>query len=113
VIWPPLFIVLYLWAFWYAYILVMGVYRAHLAGRLTKFTLALAMPAVIVGYAMDILCQYTVATLVFLDLPAKDEHLVTTRLQRYIADGIGWRAKAATWVCDHLLDVFDPKGNHC
>ena len=104
---------LYLWAFWYAYILVMGVYRAHLAGRLTKLTFALAMPAVVVGYAMDILCQYTVATLVFLDLPASNEHLVTDRLQRYVADGIGWRSQLSDWICSNLLDVFDPKGNHC
>jgi hypothetical protein len=105
--------ILYLWAFWYVYILVMGVYRAHMAGRLTKLTLLLAMPAVVFGYLMDIVAQYTLATVFFLDLPSQGEHLVTDRLKRYIAQGTGWRSAKAKWICDHMLDVFDPTGEHC
>ena len=106
-------VILYLWLFWYAYIIVMGMYRAQLQGRLKGVVFALALPAVIIGYAMDIITQYTLATLIFLDLPESNEHLVTDRLNRYIADGTGWRATVANWVCTHLLDVFDPSGNHC
>lgn len=106
-------VILYLWLFWYAYILVMGLYRAKLQGRLFGVVQVLALPAIVIGYAMDILTQYTLATVFFFDLPAKGEHLVTARLQRYIARDNGWRAVKAQWICNHLLDVFDPTGNHC
>lgn len=102
----------YLWAFWLAYILVMGLYRAHLNGRLTTLTYSLAMPVLVIGYVMDVIAQYTFATVFFLDLPARGEHLVTDRLKRYSA-GSGWRKSKADWICTNLLDVFDPTGNHC
>ena len=102
----------YLLAFWYVYILVMGIYRAHLAKRLHGAVLALCMPAVVLGYLMDVLANLTIATLVFLEPPR--EWLVTKRLQRHIAAGArSWRGRIATVVCDNLLDVFDPTGNHC
>jgi hypothetical protein len=104
-------VALFLWVFWYAYILVMGLYRAHLAGRLTRFTYALALPALLVGYAMDVLANLTIASIVFLEPPR--EWLVTDRLKRHIARGTGWRAVKAEWICTHLLDVFDPRGDHC
>ncbi|GAB3188560.1 hypothetical protein GCM10027292_17590 [Hydrogenophaga aquatica] len=106
-------VILFLWVFWYAYILVMGLYRAHLAGRMTRFTYFLSFPALLAGYVMDVVAQYTLATVFFLDLPKRGEHLVTDRLKRYIAQGSGWRAAKAEWVCTHLLDIFDPTGNHC
>ena len=89
----------------------MGVYRAHLAGRLNKFTLVLAFPVVILGYAMDILANWLIAPIIFLDLPR--ELLVTSRLIRYQTEDSGWRAKLSFYICEHLLDVFDPTGNHC
>jgi hypothetical protein len=104
----------FLWVFWGLYVLVMGIYRAHLAKRLTPVTTALSLPFVLLGYAMDVLTNITVASLVFLEPPR--EFLVTTRLQRHIASTYargGWRKRLATWVCDHLLDVFDPTGDHC
>lgn len=104
---------LYLWLFWYAYIVVMGLYRAHLDGRLPRVGYVLGAPALAVGYLMDVLAQYTIASLVFLDLPRRGEWLVTSRLQRYIAHDTGWRAAKARWICDNLLDVFDPSGDHC
>lgn len=106
-------VILFLWVFWYAYILVMGLYRAHLARRLSPFAYALAFPALLVGYVMDVVAQYTLATVFFLDLPKRGEHLVTDRLKRYIAFDRGWRQKKANWICTHLLDIFDPTGNHC
>lgn len=107
-------VVLFLWAFWGLYVLVMGIYRAHLAKRLTRVHMVLGLPFVALGYAVDALANFTVASVVFLEPPR--EWLVTTRLQRYInaPSAVGaWRTRIATWVCDHLLDVFDPRGNHC
>ena len=107
-----LYAVLYLWVFWYAYILVMGLYRAQLQGRLKGFVFVLALPAVILGYVMDIVCNLTLASVLFLDPPR--QWLVTKRLQSYIKDCPGtWRGRLAAWVCHNLLDYFDPTGRHC
>lgn len=105
-----LYAILFLWLFWAVYVLVMGIYRAHLARRLTPVTMALGLPFVAIGFAMDVLANITVASVVFLEPPR--EWLVTDRLQRHIKRG-RWRGALAGWVCDHLLDVFDPKENHC
>lgn len=104
-------LLIYLWLFWYVYILVMGLYRAHLGGRLNKLTYALAAPALVVGYAMDVVANLTVASALFLEWPR--ELLVTSRLQRHNRGGSGWRKHLADWICTHLLDYFDHTGNHC
>lgn len=102
---------LYLWFFWGMYVLVMGLYRAHLDKRLTKVTYCLAAPWLFVGVTVDVLANLIIAPVVFLDPPR--EWLVTARLKRYIKQGVGYRANLANAICNHLLDVFDPKGNHC
>lgn len=104
-------IALYLIIFWYAYILVMGLYRAHLAGRLNNFTFVVALPALVVGYIMDIIANIFIASFVFLEPPR--ELLVTARLQRYIKGPTTWRRDRAFWICHTLLDYFDPSGKHC
>jgi hypothetical protein len=102
---------LYLWIFWGFYVLIMGLYRAYLTGRLSLLSKILGAPFFIVGYLMDVLCQMTIASLLFMELPA--ELLVTTRLTRHLRDGSGWRYDFASWVCQHLLDPLDPSGKHC
>jgi hypothetical protein len=101
----------YLYAFWCIYVLVMGIYRAHLARRLAGLNRILGFPVVLLGYAMDVLANLTLATLIFCDRPR--EWLVTDRLIRYRDFDIGWRGELAAWICDSLLDPFDPTGNHC
>lgn len=112
-----LYTALYLYAFYAFYIIVMGVWRAKLSGRLswakTPYTYALCLPFVVIGLLMDVVAQYTIACLIFLDIPKPGEHLVTDRLQRYVAQRYGWRCRWAHWVCDNLLDIFDPTGEHC
>lgn len=105
-------LITYLWMFWGFYVLVMGIYRAHLDNRLTKVTLCLGLPFVVVGYVIDVSVNLTVASIIFLEPP--QELLVTSRFQRYVTRTPNtWRGRAATWVCENLLDVFDPTGNHC
>lgn len=103
---------IFLWVFWALYVLVMGIYRAHLKKQLRGLTFIMSVPLVAIGLAVDVFAQYTLACIFFLDLPRRGEHLVTARLQRYSA-GSGWRKIKADWVCTHLLDVFDPHGDHC
>lgn len=106
-----LFVIAFLWAFWAMYVLVMGIYRAHLAHRLVGLNRVMALPVVAVGYAMDVAANWIIAPLVFLDRPR--EALVTSRLIRYKRDGSGWRYRVANFICERLLDVFDPTGDHC
>lgn len=101
----------YLYAFWCAYVLVMGIYRAHLSQRLVGLNKVLALPVVGFGYLMDVAANLFIAPLVFLDRPR--EALVTARLIRYKRTDTGWRNRLATFICEHLLDVFDPTGDHC
>jgi hypothetical protein len=106
-----LFIIAYLYAFWCAYVLVMGIYRAHLAKRLVGFNKVLAIPVVVIGYVMDVAANWIIAPLIFLDWPR--EALVTSRLIRYKREDNGWRCQLATLICDGLLDPLDPTGDHC
>lgn len=101
----------FLWAFWGMYVLVMGIYRAHLSHRLKGLVLVLSLPFVAIGYLMDVFANMTVASIVFLEPPR--EWLVTDRLQRHMQKSTGWRFWLAKYICDHLLDVFDPSGDHC
>jgi hypothetical protein len=111
----------------------MGIYRAHLAKRLGPVTFCLSLPFVALGLAMDALAQFTFASAIFWQWPhltfaprvftfwgqafvvrvPSGDWLVTARLQRYVAQGSGWRFTIANWVCNNLLDVFDPSGDHC
>ena len=111
-VYTALSVVLFLWAFWGLYVLVMGLYRAHLARRLNRFTTVLGLPFVIAGFSVDVLANITVASIVFVEWPR--EWLVTDRLQRHIrTPQSAWRTRLASIICDHLLDVFDPSGDHC
>lgn len=106
-----LLVPLYLWVFWYAYVLVMGLYRAHLDKRLGPIAYVLAAPVLVVGFALDVIANATIAWIVFLDRPR--ELLVTRRLKRYMAGRDSWRQRLAHAVCSRLLDPFDPTGRHC
>lgn len=99
------------WSLWVLYVLVMGLYRAKLAGRLSKTAYVLGWPFFALGLIVDIIVNMTVACVLFLEPPR--ETLVTSRLQRHIKHGRGWRFGLASWICSHLLDPFDPTGSHC
>ena len=105
-------VALYLYAFWLLYILVMGLYRAHLAGRLGRLATALALPAVVLAYLVDLLANWTIAALLFRELPRHPLELVTDRLGRYL-NGSGYQRRWAVWLCTTLLDPLDPTGQHC
>ena len=101
----------YLWIFWGLFVLVMGLYRAHLEKRLSVYAYVLGAPFLAAGYIIDVVANLVIATSVFMELPK--ELLVTDRLTRYNEGNYGWRSKVAKFVCENLLDVFDPSGKHC
>lgn len=101
------------WGLWYLYVLVMGFYRAKLAGKLTVVAFTLAMPAIFIGFLVDLLTNWSIASLWFREWPRRPLELVTDRLTRYQANGPGWRHDNAAWICANLLDYFDPHDTHC
>lgn len=103
----------WLLGFLYLYVLVMGVYRAHLGGHLRRYHYVLFAPAVAIGWLVDLLSNWTLAIVIFMDLP--QERLVTGRLKRYrkTLHADHRNRRIAEWLCDHVLDVFDPRGDHC
>jgi hypothetical protein len=109
----PVVIAVWILCFWYLYILVMGLYRANMDKRLSGLTLWLAYPAVAVGYFVDLISNWTIASILFLEPPRFLTELVTDRLSRYIKSGTGYRKAWAMWICQNLLDFFDPRGSHC
>jgi hypothetical protein len=64
---------------------------------------------------IDAALHFVVGSAVFCDLPVRGELLLTARLKRYHGPAYAgsWRANIAEWVCEHLLDQFDPRGKHC
>lgn len=131
-----LYTVLALLVFWHGFIHAMGLYRAKLQGRLVGLSLIMAVPVVVVTFVLDVLIQFTIASLVFWQWPKGlgferrevvidwaaipvpwpvGDWFVTHRLRRYITggDAIGWRYRWAFSICHYLADPFDPTGAHC
>lgn len=71
-----------------------------------------ATAVVLAAIVLDAVFHFVVGTALFLDRPR--ELLLTKRLKRYLTGAAGERRqKVAAWICEHLLDPFDPSGSHC
>jgi len=99
-----LYTFLSLYALWLSYVLTMHI--IHKWDTLPMASKVLGFPAAAFAYLFDIFLNWTVCTVIFLDWP--QEKTITERLHRYRR---GWRGAVARWVCNHLLNPFDPK--HC
>lgn len=107
-----LLLLAYVWGGWAIYVLVMAIYRLHLAKKLTMVGYVLAAPFAVVGLALDVLGNFTLCWILFLDRPR--QWTITSRLKGYIAQGRGWRHDVACWICRNALDPFDAQGGaHC
>lgn len=108
-----IYTVFFLYTFFALYVLVMGIYRAHLDGTLTKGGYIIGGPWVVLGAVVDFVANMTIFSVLFLEFP--QEALVTSRLQRHLkeTDPDHWRYKISKTICTKLLDYFDPRGRHC
>jgi len=97
------------YALWIFYLAVMNLKRAKDAGQLTTTAKALGYPVLIVGYLLDCFVNFTVMTVLLLEIP--QETTVTSRLSRHLNEGGGWRKAIAAWAAP-LLNPFDPSGAH-
>lgn len=115
----PLYALGSLWLLWACYVIVMGLRRAQLQGRLSLTAKVLGAPWLLLGIALDWLINWTIAAAFFREWPQGPKELVTQRLARYLKDeGQDYttriRKHRAGIICRHLLDVFDPNPQgHC
>ena len=97
-------------ASWVLYLAVMNLARYR--DRMHPVAKAHAYALLGFALAVDLVLTVVVGTLLFLDWPR--ELTLTARLKRYHAEAAGtWRDSVARWICQHLLDQFDPDGDHC
>lgn len=107
-----LLLLTYVWGGWAIYVLVMAIYRLHLAKKLTTAGYVLAAPFAAIGFALDVMGNFTLCLLLFMDWPR--EWTITGRLKRYLRGQKGWRYDVACWICTNALDPFDAQdGAHC
>jgi len=69
--------------------------------------LVAALPAL----ALNVVLNYTLLAFISWDWPRKGEYTFSKRLERLVLD-TGWRGIAAWYIARHLLDPFDPDGQH-
>ena len=98
------------YALWCHYVTVMALKRAKDAGTLSTAALVLGAPIAVTGIVLDALINIVVCTVILMEFPR--EWMVTSRLSRHKRAG-GWRGVIAAWICENLLDAFDPDGCHC
>lgn len=92
---------------WLLFLAVMALnWRWHALPKVVK---ALALPAVIVSVALDVLFNVTIGTVLFLEFPR--QWTFSQRVGSY-KRRIDWRAPLAQWICSNLLDPFEA-GGHC
>ena len=70
------------------------------------------LPLLVTMVVVDVLMNWTLFTLITLDLPR--EAFVTSRMKRYRAQTtVNWHSRLATFICTKLLNPFDPTKHHC
>lgn len=94
---------------WVLYLAVMNLKRVKDAQGLHRNALVLGTPLLLVGYLLDTILNWTVMTIVLLELPR--ETTVSARLKRHNTDKGGWRLSVVRWF-ETILDPFDPSGDH-
>ena len=94
---------------WLLFLAVMNL-KAH-RDTLHPVAKAHAYLLLAVGLVVDLALTVVVGSILYLDPPR--EWTLTGRLKRYRAGPDDWRKILATWICEHLLNQFDPGGNHC
>lgn len=99
-----------LYALWIAFLAIMNLQRAHLAGTLGPVAFGFAVPLLFAGYVLDVAVNLTLATLVFWDTPK--EWTLSERLTRLIREGTDRRQRMARAVLRTFCEPFDTTGQH-
>jgi|WetSurMetagenome_2_1015567.scaffolds.fasta_scaffold594886_2 hypothetical protein len=105
---------------WIYYTAIMRLVEVRRAGLLdekkNRFLFGLAGINIVIGIILDVLLNWTVGTIILLELPK--EALTTDRLCRWYESAstreidVKWRKPIAAWVGAVLLDNIDVSGKH-
>jgi glycerol-3-phosphate acyltransferase PlsY len=98
---------------WVLYLAVMNL-RSNLL-KMGPVARAHGYALLLIAVPLDWLVNVIIGSLLFWDRPANWKELLTGRLKRYHLAPVRdtWRGALAEWICTHLLDPFDPSGDHC
>lgn len=77
---------------------------------LTRWELWLGTYLLTRGVLLDVLVNCVHTSIYLLEWP--QETLVTTRINRHVATGSGWRYKRCLYIREQLLNNLDPRGTH-
>lgn len=108
-----LVILLYIWAlyvFFLAYVTIMVAKRNDRLARAPLIVRFAAYATLAVGASLDVVFNFTLGSLVFLQLPSLRRPTFSQRCADLRIDS-GWRGRAARWVCDGWLNLFADE--HC
>lgn len=106
----PLAIYLFILVCWVFYLAVMHLSQNQDRASLPPSVKIHAYAALAVGYTLDLVLAWIIAPVLFLSIPK--ELTFTAALKRH-KTAPNWRSGVATWICDRLLNPFDPLGRHC
>lgn len=95
---------------WVWYRAVMWIKKRRNALKGNKLEYGIAWLFVLCFAIADGVYNLTIGTLIFRQWPK--EFYFTSRLKRN-KQGSGWRKSLAIWICEELLDKYDPSGEHC
>jgi len=79
--------------------------------KLRPWMKAYYLPIGVVFGALDIAINFTIGSVLFLQLPSFQHVTLTRRMVAIKAGPDGWRKTIATWICGNLCDVFQI--GHC
>lgn len=99
--------IIYAYILWLLFLAVMALKAAW--PRLPLVVRSIAIPAVLVAVAMDVLFNITIGAVLFLEYPKQWTFSQRVGSYKKRAD---WRAPLASWICANLLDPFEA-GGHC
>lgn len=94
---------------WVLYVAIMSI-KEHRKTMHPFAKLNAYLALVLFAYPWDVVMNLLVCA-AFLRWPR--DWLLTGTLKRAINTERNWRETAASWICTHLLNQFDPSGKHC
>ena len=98
---------------WYLFVIVMAAKRARARdGGLPWPIWVLVAPALVLGFAVDIVLNCTLFTLLYLRAPNPRRLTVSARLKHSLKHDRGWRRHVAEWCDDHLIGPMAPDHLH-
>ena len=98
---------------WVYFVAVMHLKHMKDDGKLTGGVKVMGYPALAVGLVLDLIVHLIIGTVIFIELPDRNEWTLSARLWRLSNDPRpSWRRTLALFLRRSILDPVDPSGIH-